>query len=166
MKQPSFEIPPCGLFLLLNLEFLALLWSKGKYVLAWSNFKKKISRPLSTIIFRPKIIFLVKDSILRVKTTTTVVSQPYSELSKFTRFFLWNHNVPLLDISHLTDPMKETKIDLFYRGFSAQSSSIPSISCNSAAKPMASSKNSSNSSMGQAISSTSSSSPMISVIIT
>ena len=72
----------------------------------------------------------------------------------------------MTSVIYITDPMKETKIDLFYRGFSAQSSSIPSISCNSAAKPMASSKNSSNSSMGQAISSTSSSSPMISVIIT
>ena len=52
---------------------------------------------------------------------------------------------------------------LLSRGFSAQSSSIPSISCNNNALPMTS-KNSSVSSMGQAtISSTSSSSPMISV---
>ena len=64
----------------------------------------------------------------------------------------------------VSDQSGEQDSLIFYRGFSAQSSSIPSISwdsCNSATKPMASSKNSSNSSVGQAISSTSS--PMISV---
>ena len=36
----------------------------------WRNFKIKFSRPLFTILFRPKIVFLDMDSIfLRVKTT-------------------------------------------------------------------------------------------------
>jgi len=76
-----------------------------------------------------------------------------------------NMSLLSLDMSgqNMSDQSGEQDSMIFYRGFSAQSSSIPSISCNSAAKPMASSKNSSNSSMGQAISSTSSSSPMISV---
>ena len=39
----------------------------GKVVPAWRNFKKIFSRPLFTIIFRPKIVFLDTDSILRVK---------------------------------------------------------------------------------------------------
>jgi hypothetical protein len=40
---------------------------------AWRNFKKKISRPLFTIIFRPKIVILGADSILRVKTMVVKV---------------------------------------------------------------------------------------------
>ena len=35
---------------------------------AWKNFKDIFSRPLFTVIFRPKIVFLDTDSILRVKT--------------------------------------------------------------------------------------------------
>ena len=44
------------------------------------GFQNKFSRPIFTIIFRPKMIFLVTDSILRVKTM--VVSQPYSVLTR------------------------------------------------------------------------------------
>ena len=35
---------------------------------AWRNFKNIFSRPPFTIIFRPRIVFLNTDSILRVKT--------------------------------------------------------------------------------------------------
>merc|ERR1719189_1175162 len=76
-----------------------------------------------------------------------------------------NMSLLSLDMSGQNNPDQSGEQDslIFYRGFSAQSSSIPSISCNNNALPMTS-KNSSVSSMGQAtISSTSSSSPMISV---
>ena len=39
-----------------------------KRLCAWRNFKNIFSRPLFTIIFRPKIVFLDTDSILRVNT--------------------------------------------------------------------------------------------------
>ena len=41
--------------------------NKNDMVIAWRNFKNIFSRPLFTIIFRPKIVFLETDSILRVK---------------------------------------------------------------------------------------------------
>ena len=41
--------------------------NKNNYLPAWRDFKINFSRPLFTIIFRPKIIFLDTDSILRVK---------------------------------------------------------------------------------------------------
>ena len=41
---------------------------KNNYLSAWKNFKTIFTRPLFTIIFRPKIVFLDTDSILRVKT--------------------------------------------------------------------------------------------------
>ena len=52
--------------------------NKNNHLPTWRDFKLFFSIPLFTIIFRPKIIFLVTDSILRVKTT--VVSQSYSVL--------------------------------------------------------------------------------------
>jgi len=42
--------------------------NKNNYLPAWRDFKINFSRPLFTIIFRPKIVFLDTDSILRVKT--------------------------------------------------------------------------------------------------
>ena len=41
--------------------------NKNNYLPAWRDFKINFSRPLFTIIFRPKMVFLVTDSILRVK---------------------------------------------------------------------------------------------------
>ena len=41
--------------------------NKNNYLPAWRDFKINFSRPLFTIIFRPKIVFLDTDSILRVK---------------------------------------------------------------------------------------------------
>ena len=41
--------------------------NKNNYLPTWSDFKINFSRPLFTIIFRPKMVFLVTDSILRVK---------------------------------------------------------------------------------------------------
>ena len=41
--------------------------SVKKNLLAWKDFKIDFSRPLFTIIFRPKIVFLNTDSISRVK---------------------------------------------------------------------------------------------------
>jgi hypothetical protein len=41
--------------------------NKNNYLPAWRDLKINISRPLFTIIFRPKMLFLVTDSILRVK---------------------------------------------------------------------------------------------------
>ena len=41
--------------------------NKNNYLPAWRDFKIKFSRPLFTIIFRPKMVFLDTDSILRVK---------------------------------------------------------------------------------------------------
>ena len=42
--------------------------NKNNYLPAWRDFKINFSRPLFTIIFRPKIVLLDTDSILRVKT--------------------------------------------------------------------------------------------------
>ena len=54
---------------------------------AWRNFK---NRPLFTITFRPKIVTLDTDSILKVKTM--VVWQPYSVLkvTKLQKAFLFS----------------------------------------------------------------------------
>ena len=41
--------------------------NKNNHLPAWRDFKINFSRPLFTIIFRPKIIFLDTHSILRVK---------------------------------------------------------------------------------------------------
>ena len=41
--------------------------NKNNNLHAWRNFKIIFSRPIFTIIFRPKIVFLVTYSILRVK---------------------------------------------------------------------------------------------------
>jgi len=41
--------------------------NKNNHLPAWRDFKIFFSRPLFTIIFRPKIVFLYTDSILRVK---------------------------------------------------------------------------------------------------
>ena len=41
--------------------------NKNNHLPAWRDFKINFSRPLFTIIFRPKIVFLDTDSILRVK---------------------------------------------------------------------------------------------------
>ena len=40
--------------------------NKNSHLSAWRDFKIIFSRPLFTIIFRPKIVFLDTDSILRV----------------------------------------------------------------------------------------------------
>ena len=40
---------------------------KNNYPRTWRDFKMIFSRPLFTIIFRPKMVFLDTDSILRVK---------------------------------------------------------------------------------------------------
>ena len=42
--------------------------NKNNYLPAWRDFKINFSRQLFTIIFRPKIVILDTDSILRVKT--------------------------------------------------------------------------------------------------
>jgi len=42
--------------------------SKNNHLPTWRDFKINFSRPLFTVIFRPKIVFLNADSILRVKT--------------------------------------------------------------------------------------------------
>ena len=41
--------------------------NKNNYLPAWRDFKVNFSRPLFTIIFWPKMVFLDTDSILRVK---------------------------------------------------------------------------------------------------
>ena len=41
--------------------------NKNNHLPAWRDFKINFSRPLFTIIFRPKMVFLDTDSILRVK---------------------------------------------------------------------------------------------------
>ena len=42
--------------------------NKNNHLPAWRDLKIFFSRPLFTIIFRPKIVLLDTDSILRVKT--------------------------------------------------------------------------------------------------
>ena len=41
--------------------------NENNYLLVWRDFKTHFSRTLFTIIFRPKMVFLDTDSILRVK---------------------------------------------------------------------------------------------------
>ena len=41
--------------------------NENNYLPAWRDFKINISTPLFTVIFRPKMVFLNTDSILRVK---------------------------------------------------------------------------------------------------
>ena len=48
---------------------------KNNYPLAWRDFKTIFSRPLFTIIFWPKMVFLDTDSILRVKPMYESVKQ-------------------------------------------------------------------------------------------
>ena len=55
-------------FLLLNFNQKYKFSDKNNMVSAWRNFKNIFTRPLFTIIFRPKIAFWDTDSILRVKT--------------------------------------------------------------------------------------------------
>ena len=57
--------------------------NKSNHLPAWRDFKIFFSRPVFTIIFWPKMIFLVTNSILRVKTM--VVLQPYSFHNIFTK---------------------------------------------------------------------------------
>ena len=54
--------------LLTNFEENHKFSNKNSHLPAWRDFKINFSRPLFTIIFRPKIVFLDIDSILRVKT--------------------------------------------------------------------------------------------------
>ena len=49
--------------------------NKNDHLPAWRDFKINFSRPLFTIIFRPKKVFLDTDSILRVKTMYESVKQ-------------------------------------------------------------------------------------------
>jgi hypothetical protein len=50
-------------------EFVILdtFMKQGKIVSCMEEFQNDFSRPLFTIIFRPKIVFFDTDSILRVK---------------------------------------------------------------------------------------------------
>ena len=44
------------------------LSNENNHLPAWRDFQINFSRPLFTLIFRPKIVFFDADSILRVKT--------------------------------------------------------------------------------------------------
>ena len=44
------------------------LSNKNNYLSTWRNFKISFSRPLFIIIFRPKMVFVDTDSILKIKT--------------------------------------------------------------------------------------------------
>ena len=54
---------------------------------AWRNFKNIFSRPLFTIIFRPKIVILDTDSILRVKKMYELVKKDVLRLVEFGTIF-------------------------------------------------------------------------------
>ena len=67
---------------------------------AWKNFKIIFSRPLFIIIFRPKIVFLDKDSILRVKTTIEkqdFVNQSFKGEFEYWFWMDWNFVLVLCD---------------------------------------------------------------------
>ena len=70
-RKNYFEIPPCGKMVIFITEFVILgpFMKHGKIVSRMEGFQNKFFRPLFTIIFLPKIVFLDTDSILRVKTT-------------------------------------------------------------------------------------------------
>ena len=55
--------------------------NKNNHLPAWRDFKINFSRPLFTIIFRPKIVFLDTDSILRVKTMYKSVKEDVLKLA-------------------------------------------------------------------------------------
>ena len=70
------EIPSCGKKFIFVTEFVILdknppFYEVNKWVQKWvpacSNFKNIYPIPLFTIVFRPKIVYLDTDSILRVK---------------------------------------------------------------------------------------------------
>ena len=63
--------------------------NKNNYLPGWRDFKINFSRPLFTIIFRPKMVFLDTDSILRVKPMYESVKQDVlSQFSKAKKYIL------------------------------------------------------------------------------
>ena len=54
--------------------------NKNNNLSAWRDFKISFSRPLFTMIFSPKLMFLVTDSISRLKTMTVPQLPIYSML--------------------------------------------------------------------------------------
>ena len=64
-----FEIPPCYFPLLHRSAQNHKFSNKNNYLPAWKDFKINFSRPLFTIIFRPKMVYLDTDSIMRVTPT-------------------------------------------------------------------------------------------------
>jgi hypothetical protein len=77
-RKNYFEITPCGKMIISITEFVILRKNHPFYELRKNEFpgsrfphgetSKKISRPLFTIISRPKFLFFDTDSILMVKT--------------------------------------------------------------------------------------------------
>ena len=72
-----FEIPPCGpgdYFSLLHTSVQNHKFgNRINHLPEWRDYKINFSRPLFTIVFRPKIIFLDTYSILSVKTIYELV---------------------------------------------------------------------------------------------
>ena len=56
--------------------------NENNYHPAWRDFKINFSKPLFTIIFRPKIAFLDTDSILRVKMMYESVNHKIDQNNK------------------------------------------------------------------------------------
>ena len=77
MKKKNIETPPCAKEVIFITEFAILPKIPPFYEVkkifqkrlsAWRNFKNIFCRPHYPISFRPKIVFVDTDSILRVKT--------------------------------------------------------------------------------------------------
>ena len=66
--------------------------NKNNYLPAWRDFKINFSRPLFTIIFKPKMVFLNTDPILRVKTMYESVKPIQSCFEKNSELFTCKTN--------------------------------------------------------------------------
>ena len=89
MVKIYLEIPPCGKIVIFIDEFVILgtFMKYGKVVARIEEFRKYFSRPLFTIIFRPKNVFLDTDSILRVKTDLRITQVHIKCLWTFLEYF-------------------------------------------------------------------------------
>ena len=72
-RSSTYDFPAYGKTVMFSTEFVVFLHSMKQNKLeemasAWRNFKNIFTRPLFTIIFMKKIVFLGTDSILKVKT--------------------------------------------------------------------------------------------------
>ena len=75
--------------------------NKNNQLPAWRNFKINFSRPVFTIIFRPKMVFLDTGYILRVKTIVEFLIK--CVLIFLFNFHVWQISSPFAPLSIFDD---------------------------------------------------------------